>query len=272
MKCQQVREQLADFLAEGLDQSARPAIEEHLGICAWCREEAGMWTRLGALPEEQPGPALRARFDAMLEAYGEGARQAKLRPGSSSGLSRWVEHWWPRQPVFQFAFAVVFLLAGSAAGHLLTVVGSGNQQLTQLREEVHSMRGLVTLSLLQQQSAIERLRGVNWSYRMDQPDREVVSALLNALKYDSSVDVRLAAADALRRSGRDLAVRQGLVEALGRQESPLVQITLIDLMVEMKERQAIDVLRQLQKDTTLNKIVRQRADRALSRLGSGDTL
>ena len=55
------------------------------------------------------------------------------------------------------------------------------------------MRQLVTLSLLQQQSAGDRLQGVNWSYRVEQPDTAVLAALLTTVNHDPNVNVRLAA-------------------------------------------------------------------------------
>ena len=58
---------------------------------------------------------------------------------------------------------------------------------------------MFALSLLQQQSASDRLRGVSYSYQMDKGDVQIREALLETLNSDSSVDVRLAAVDALRR-------------------------------------------------------------------------
>src|SRR5438128_11544340 len=86
--------------------------------------------------------------------------------------------------------------------------GTNVRALAQLREEMSSMKQLVTLSLLQQQSASDRLRGVEWSCRLAQPDEHVLSALLRALDSDPNVNVRLAAIDALHRFASDATVRQ----------------------------------------------------------------
>ena len=129
------------------------------------------------------------------------------------------------------------------------------------------MKEMITLALLQQSSASERLRGVHWSYQLEQPDREVLSALLRALDSDPNVNVRLAAVDALHQFASDAVVRKGLLRALGEQKSPLVQIELINLMVELKERESVSVLRQLSQDQELNPAVRERAEWGLQRLG-----
>ena len=259
MNCEEVRELLPDFLAGNVEGTERAAIETHLGGCAECNAAVEMWATLGALPEEQPSPALRARFEAMVAAYGEGVRQAE-RPRRRRSLSGWLESWWPYHPAFQFGIAVACLIAGAAGGHLLTARGGGSQELARLREEVRNTRQLVAVSLLQQQSASERLRGVDWSYRVTQPDQQVLAALLETVRYDTSVDVRLAAVDALWRYAGEPLVRSGLLEALGGAQSPLVQIALIDLMVETRDRQSIGALRRLKADQAVNEAVRERAE------------
>jgi HEAT repeat protein len=71
--------------------------------------------------------------------------------------------------------------------------------------------------------------------------------------------VRLAAADALAQF-RDLpSVRDGLVVSMERQSSPLVQVALIDLLVELQEQRATGLLRQLSENPASNPAVRQRA-------------
>jgi hypothetical protein len=101
---------------------------------------------------------------------------------------------------------------------------------------------------------------VDWSYRVTQPDQQVLAALLETVRYDTSVDVRLAAVDALRRYAGEPLVRSGLLEALGGAQSPLVQIALIDLMVETRDRQSIGALRRLKADQAVNEAVRERAE------------
>ena len=128
------------------------------------------------------------------------------------------------------------------------------------------MRQMVALSLMQQQSASERLKGVNWSYQLQQPDREVLTALLDTLMHDPNVNVRLAAIDALRQFGGQPVVRSGVVEALGRQDSPMVQVALIDLVVDLKEKESVDTLRKLIQNEKLNEAVRTRAQKGLQEL------
>jgi HEAT repeat protein len=94
----------------------------------------------------------------------------------------------------------------------------------------------------------------------------MLTALLHAVNYDQNVNVRLAALDALHPSASNAMVRSGLIQALKRQTSPLVQISLIDLLVEIKEKEAADALRELEQEPDLNPEVRERAQGALERL------
>lgn len=249
MRCDQIREQLVDYLAGRLEGDARVPVDEHLRNCAWCQEDVAMWNRLGGLPDQSPSPLLRERVDVMLAAFEEGRAEGKRY--RIPAVRSWA-------PVWAAASLVVGVIAGQAL--------RGDGQLAELRQEIRSMRQMVAVSLLQQPSASERLRGVNWSYRLERPEPEVVSALVRTLKYDASVDVRLAAVDALRRVSQDPATRQGLVEALARQDSPLVQLALIDLLVEVRERQAIEPLGRLRQEAGTDDAVRQRAEWGLRQL------
>lgn len=266
MNCEEVRQQLADFLAGQADQPARAPVERHLAECAGCSELAAMWAKLGLVADEQPSPALRTRFDAMLAAYREGSEHAERSRRPRFSFSGWLESWWPYHPAFQFGIAIACLVIGGVVGHLAAGRAASGGELAQLREEVHKTRQLVAVSLLQQQSASDRLRGVTWAYRVGQPDQSVLDALLRTVKYDTSVDVRLAAVDALRRYTGDAAVRDGLIGALGGRQSPLVQIALIDVMVELREPESAGALRKLKDDASANEAVRERAGWALQRL------
>jgi hypothetical protein len=137
-----------------------------------------------------------------------------------------------------------------------------------MRGELHDMRQMLTLSLLQQQSATERLRGVSYTAGIDQPGNEVVAALLDTLLHDPSVNVRLSAVDALRRFSDRADVRLGTKQAVTDSTAPMLQVAVIDFMVETRDPQARVVLRQLADDGTVDQSVRGRARWGLERLAS----
>jgi hypothetical protein len=178
----------------------------------------------------------------------------------------WLEGWWPTRPVWQFALGLLLLTVGVGLGQWSFEKPRQDGEIARLRDEVGGLRELLTLSLLQQQSASERLRGVSWSAQVQQPEEPVLSALLQTLNSDPNVNVRLAALDALQHFSSLRGVREGLLQALEKQESPLVQITLIDWLVKSKERQAIDVLTRISDEPQFQPKVRERARWGLRQL------
>jgi hypothetical protein len=274
MQCEEVREQFADYVIDAGEGPERSRVAQHLKTCESCREEAEelktLWMSLGSIPAAQPGPELRNRFNVMLEAYKHGLAQAPA-PTWWQTFNSWLAGWWPRQPALQFGFALGLLALGVLAGHQFrstppAPAAPPNGEIADLRNELSQMRQLVAMSLMQQQSASDRLRGVNWSYQLQQPGHEILTKLVDTLIHDPNVNVRLATVDALRQFGDQPVVRQGIVTALSQQESPMVQIALIDLAVDLKEKASIGALRQITQDQKLDGTVRERAQKGLSEL------
>ena len=262
MRCEEIHAHLADHLAGTLLPDVAERVAEHLRTCAACAAEADglsdTWQMLGTLPSHSPdSAAMRVRFDAMLDGYRRGST-ATVVPPRVARLKTYG---------LQFAAAAAVLVLGVAIGRQTTPTPPPDPQLTMMREELREMRQMVTLSLLQQQSASERLKGVSFTSRIERPDSEIMAALLDTLMHDPNVNVRLATIDALRRfSSRD-AVRRGVIEAVPRQTSPLVQIALIDFIVEKNGREAVDTLRRLSADEMLDQAVRARALQGLQQIG-----
>jgi hypothetical protein len=258
MTCAELKLLMADYWSEMLPDAARLAFEEHLGGCEVCHDEArrlgAMWRDMGSLPFDSPGDEMRARFDQALAGYRDGAALARA--------SRF-----PWKRLQALAAAVVLLAAGVGIGYgwrsSQTQTGG---EIGQLRAEVSTMRQLVTLSLLQQSSASERLRGVSWAYQVEPSDTQVPSALLSAVNHDPSVNVRLAAVDALRPFAGSAVVNAAMIQALPRETAPIVQMALIELMADLKEKQAARALERIASDDSAEAAVRERAQWALEQL------
>jgi len=270
MNCEYARERMVDRWITGIEEDKRIELEQHTASCAACREEnetlQALWNGLGDLPLEEPGRQLRANFYQMMEAYKLGAQSGSGSAAKPSKSREWFKRLWPSNPLLQFATAGLALVFGIAAGHLYTTRSHDQERIAQLSSEMQHMRQLVALSLLQQQSASDRLQGVSYSVRMEPADEEVLSALVDTLNHDGNVNVRLAAVDALKHFGSRPSVRQGLRRALLRQDSPLVQIALIDWAIETKDRGSLDLLRKLKQQSELHPSVQARLARAIDGL------
>jgi anti-sigma factor RsiW len=269
MKCEEIAELLPDYLQGRLVLDQAGLVEEHLRNCVPCGEEAALWQKLVLLPDEQPGPSVRSRFKAMLDSYQEGRwEKTSLFQERGKGPALWGLGNWLQAPAAGVMWACIFLLCGFLIGRNSdrTVPGTDNDQLRAMHEELTNMRQLVALSMLKQQSASQRLEGVSWSTRMPELDPKVLDALLHTLRYDNSVDVRLASLDALSRYGSRPEVRRGLIEALPGQQSPLVQVALIDLLVDLHDSEAVQQLKRFQQDPKVDPTVRKRADWGIQQL------
>jgi hypothetical protein len=261
MDCGTIQTHLPDHLTGALPASQADAVAAHLATCPLCAaefEELGhTWEMLGDLPHRRVDSAgMRARFDAALEAYQHGSKPRRAWPAGLSGYG------------LQFAAAAALLILGIALGRQLVPAPAIDPQIAAMRDELRNMREIVTLSLLQQQSASERLRGVSYTSQIEQPDAQITAALLDALMHDPNDNVRLRTVDALKRFASHDAVRRGAVEALSRQTSPLIQMAVIELVLEVGGRDAAGALRQMSSDPMVDEAVRTRAAQGLAQLGA----
>lgn len=266
MACDEMTTLLPDLWAGTLSAGDRHTLEAHLATCAACRAEADelgrLWQRLGDVAEagEAPSRSMRSTFAATLAAYAAGRDELGTRPPLVVPSAR------PAWVPWLGAVAAAALLGVAFLGGLLVNRQQEAPAVQALHREVQTMRQMLALSLLQQQSANERLRGLSVSVQLDRPNETVLAALVATLTTDPNVNVRLSAVDALRAFANEAQVRDGLIEAVGHQESPLVQIALIDALAEIGEPRAPGVLRTLAGDDQADQAVRTRATEVLKQI------
>lgn len=221
------------------------------------------------MQEPEPSQAMRARFLETLSAYQEGYLEAQRRAVYAAPPKSFWAGLLPARPVWQAAFSVMLLIAGIFGGRYMLGprTPEGNPEMAQLKTQVENLRQLVALSLLNEQSPSARLRGVTYSNQIAQPDRQVEQALLHAANHDSNVNVRLSAVDALAKFAANPEVRRAIVDSLPVQDSPLVQVALMDLLVQIRDKDAAPAIRRLAQDPAADETVRQRAAANLQKLG-----
>lgn len=229
MNCKQADKLLMDSLMGALSSEDRQNLDEHLASCRRCSEEAtgleSLWHDLGDLDQtrlEVPSEKLTRRFELALSDYA-----TNLQDPTRPGFSEWWTGLWSARPAWQAAFSAALLLLGVLLGTGLTGKQPSGDEIDQLRAEVETMSRAVAVSLLQHQSASERLRAVSWS-RMAGGDNDVLTALLDSARTDPNVNVRLAAVDALAAYADQGGVRSSLIDTLEVEKSPLVQLAVLE--------------------------------------------
>ncbi len=250
---------MIDYLDGRLEGDERTAFEQRLANNVQLRKE---WEALHdlnglmrAFPEEEPSSALGAGFLKVLQNKKSNLAQ---RP-KSPGYFMWTLEW-------RIAAAVALLVIGIGFGMLWQRNQQQQVQIGQLAAEVANTRKMLVLSMLQQNSASERIQAIQTSAETVLADPKIVQALIHTLQHDENVNVRMKAVEALRVFVHEEGVVDALVEVLTTDQSPEVQINLIEALVEIGARQAIPSLENLVREDAVIPVVKGKAVEGLSKL------
>ena len=170
----------------------------------------------------------------------------------------------------RIAAGFILLLVGFSAGQFLSDDGdASSEDVAALQQEVQQMKeALMYDGLYQQASAGERLSAVNLSRQMpdNKLDQQITDILIYTMNNDKSVNVRMAAAEALFRFRSESNIQKALVNSLSEQDDPLMQITLIDMLVELKAKGAVNEMNKLLMDSDTRDIVKERLEAGIAEL------
>jgi hypothetical protein len=270
MNCKDIEAALPEYLENSLDPASREEIRKHLESCEKCRIEAEKWAELLQVMDagelEQPSPAVRENFQSLLQSeLNLQATAGILKEGPTKKNNVILSL---ASPVWKAAAAIVLLLGGVWIGTWVKSPkeAAAPEQISALRKEVKEMKEMVLFSLLDDESASQRLKAVSYAEEIPNPDHKVIDALVSTLNNDKNVNVRLAALYSLARFIDNAAVRDSLITSLKKQTEPLIQVVLINMLAEKKETRAIAPIREiLSRDKTM-KEVKEAAQKSLKTL------
>jgi hypothetical protein len=205
---------------------------------------------------ETPPPSLELddRFYQMLALEKKAQRGFNLR------------EWFSSNTLFtQLAMASVIFIAGIGIGFLVFrgTDSPNTTEMTALSDEVRSLKEMMMLSLLEKESATDRLKAVSLSQEMEESSAAVTAALIKTLNSDENVNVRLAALEALKPYGDDGNVRKELIRSISKQDSPLVQIALAELMASLQEKSSVTEFDKLLQDDKTPREVKRRIKKSI---------
>jgi hypothetical protein len=295
MHCEKCKAQLQLWWNDQLTSEERAELKTHLDECEDCRLEFAanleVWELMGRLPVPEPSGDMQAEFNVMLNRFKDsvGEPAGGRSAGGRSGLGGFWQLF-RLQPWLATAFSLLLIAGGvglgyairnpapaaaqaSAAAAASTTAAataaqpvSDRQQLAALSTQLHEMREMMMLSLLQNPSASERMRGVSYTSDIKNVNPGMADALLATLNNDPNVNVRLTTLEALTHFANDPRVREGLVQSILEQDSPLVQSALADVMLKLQEKRAVKSFKKLLKQRDLNGMVKTKIEQTISRL------
>jgi hypothetical protein len=265
MKCNEIESLLVDYIDHALDAETVKNLEQHLSDCAACylkmEQTRVLMIQMATEPELMPDEKLALDFDKMLETEIKAATQVK-------GMAKVIRLPYIKTSL-KIAASILLLLSGFVVGikyESLKKQFGNTPDVAGIQKEMKEMKQMLMFSLLKQESASERIKAVNFVDEMPNPDEKVINALLNTLNTDKNPNVRLAAAYSLSRFGNMKYIRDSLVQSLARQNEPIVQITLINMLVELREVKAIQPLQEILKNKSSIDEVKAQADKGLKSL------
>ncbi|BFG70599.1 hypothetical protein KACHI17_14800 [Sediminibacterium sp. KACHI17] len=270
MKCAFDKEKLWSLALNELTDAEKAEVNSHVSTCSECTEELNsimtFWNITAALPEPEPSADIKSSFIQQLETY----KQEQLAKTSASYqvkeiFSKFITILFTPRVAYGLGMLVIGVVATSL---YFQQKGTGKSEVSMLSSQVKEMRELLALSLLEHPSASERLRAVSYVNEIDTVDGRLQDALLTTLNNDENVNVRLTALEALSNMTADPKVREGLIQSIQHQESPLVQSALADLMLKMQEKKSVRSLQNLLKKPETNEAIKTKIQATIHQLNT----
>ncbi len=253
---------ITDYLSENLSIVKREEFEQFLYDYPQHQEEFQeaklFWN---GLSEEIPEPttAMDVNFYTMLNSQKQKENQesifAKIVNLFSGNLIK------------QLSYTLAVLAIGLFLGKQLNSATNIPEKTIEVAEkETENVRSQLVLTLLDQPSANKRLQAVNEVQKLNSVTETIIKALFSTLNNDSSVNVRLSAVEALANYTNIPSVRKGLIASILKQDSPLVQIALADLMVILQEKKAVESFKKLIEKEDINESAKQKMKESINRI------
>ena len=264
MKCEEVEKLMIDYLDKNLKEDIRLEIEKHIETCEKClddlRDSQQVLNFISTDQMVKPDDSLRINFYHMLH-----SEIKKNEESNDSSFAKAIIPWYNLRQ-YRIAAAVALLICGTFIGILLHAGLSNSyasNELKLLHSEVSDLKKASMFTMLKEESSSDRIQAVRYADDIDSPDANVIDVLVKTLNNDKNVNVRMAAAYALSRFADRRAVCDSLVKSLALQNDPILQVTLINILVERKEKSALRPIQAIIANKKTLKEVRAVAENSL---------
>lgn len=224
-------------------------VEQHLEHCDSCRSKIRqMGWLLKAIqqqPQSKPPEEIKLHFDEFL--HNQMVQHSKTAVVRKLSKQLWL------------AASIVILLGLVILFVVLTRGGDQNSGNRIARIEGDSARSFTS------ESPSVRIQAINQSDYQRQ-DRELVKVLSNILLHDRNSNVRMAALYSLSDHINDAAVYSLFIEALKKEQDPVLQVLLIRTIAKKKSPKSVDAIQSLINNSAIRTEVRSVAEQTIKTL------
>jgi len=134
---------------------------------------------------------------------------------------------------------------------------SENRLVVNLESE--NNKQVIFSKLTDMSSASSRVMATYQAGNLEVFDKDIIDALVTTLNTDPNSNVRLSALEALIKFHFEKYVKKQLINSLTKQNDPMVQIQLIQLLTKMREKSIIDQLEKMAADVNTIDAVKDKA-------------
>lgn len=255
-----VLEYIRDDLTADREESLKALLQMHGYTLDELDRLREIYKRLDDIHTPPTSEKMTEGFYQMLEAY---KREESKKSSVVKSLMLWLYKLRCQRLLVRIACGTILLFAGWLIGFSQTPDEQYEDRLDLMSSEIREMKEMMALALLNQSSANERMRAVYQIKTSGSVDERMIALLVDTLRHDSNANVRLVALEALAAHADVPGAREGLIQSLSQQESPLVQLALTDVLVRLKAKQAAGQFQRLLQRKDLNDIVRARINHSL---------
>ncbi len=238
-----------------------------------CKEELTanytLWNDLARVKTPQPRAEMSRDFYKKLNEY---EAQHLVVSNNQNGLWSWLKSWnISTNPQLGWALGIGLFLFGFFSGQLL----SPNSQQAQINELIAQVNQLqkdqkegsnlaeTRFQINLQQSVSNRMKDIQLVRQMDNPNAKILMALNKALCNDPNINVRLSAIESLVYFSDEPEVMEILIKAIPKQTSPIVQLELAEVMVQLEEKRSSDAWKELLESDDLELNVKMQLEESL---------
>ena len=241
-------------LAEAQQQQLEEYLKANPVFAEELEQQSALWNSMGDLKTPEPSSEMDLRFEAML---GQAVAESR-KPTIVDQLKTWF--------IANWQVSVGSLAMGFVIG--IFFIPKQQNDVANLTAEVQKMKEMLMLTMIEKPQAHDRIKAVNLTKELLKADSKVTDALISTLNQDESINVRLAALEALIPYGKQSEVRQALIQSIKLQNSPLVQVALADAMIMLQEKAAVESFKDMLQSEDVDESIKPKLQSTIETLRS----